>query len=114
MKIKLSEFKKAIRTFLIENLNSLKAEDDDRVRRAKDGYGDDLEEDTDRLKRAEEKYGETPFEESLDNMSESSPNQEKKREDFIRNNKSSFKKQYGKNWEKILYATANEKFGGKK
>lgn len=37
----------------------------------------------------------------------------KKAEDFITKNKSSFKKRYGDNWKKILYATAWKLFGDK-
>jgi biotin operon repressor len=39
---------------------------------------------------------------------------EDEREDWIMSAKPSFKKQYGNDWEKYLYATANKKFGGKK
>lgn len=35
----------------------------------------------------------------------------KKAEDFIKGNKESFKKKYGDEWEKVLYATAHKKFG---
>jgi hypothetical protein len=35
----------------------------------------------------------------------------KKAEDFIKNNKESFKKRYGKDWERVLYATAWKQFG---
>lgn len=34
-------------------------------------------------------------------------------EAWIRANKDSFKRQYGKNWERVLYATAWKRFGGK-
>ena len=37
----------------------------------------------------------------------------KKAESFIKKNKDSFKKRYGKRWKKVLYATAWEKFGEK-
>lgn len=37
----------------------------------------------------------------------------KKAEDFITSNKIKFKKQYGKKWEEVLYATAWRKFGKK-
>ena len=37
----------------------------------------------------------------------------KKAESFIKKNKDSFKKRYGKQWKKVLYATAWEKFGEK-
>ena len=37
-----------------------------------------------------------------------------KAEDFIQKNKASFKKRYGDEWEKILYATAWKIFGDKK
>lgn len=35
----------------------------------------------------------------------------KKAEDFITKNKASFKKRYGDNWERVLYATAWKLFG---
>lgn len=38
----------------------------------------------------------------------------KKAEDFITKNKASFKKRYGDNWERVLYATAWKLFGDKK
>ena len=38
----------------------------------------------------------------------------KKAEEFIRDQKSAFKKRYGKNWERVLYATAWKEFGPKK
>ena len=37
----------------------------------------------------------------------------KKAESFINDNKSEFKKRYGKRWEEVLYATAWKKFGKK-
>lgn len=38
----------------------------------------------------------------------------KKAEDFIKKNKEKFKKQYGKRWQEVLYATAWKQFGPKK
>ena len=37
----------------------------------------------------------------------------KKAEEFIKDNKAKFKKQYGKRWEEVLYATAWKQFGAK-
>ncbi len=37
----------------------------------------------------------------------------KKAEEFIKDNKAKFKKQYGKRWEEVLYATAWKQFGSK-
>ena len=38
----------------------------------------------------------------------------KKAEEFITKNKASFKKRYGDNWERVLYATAWKLFGDKR
>ena len=43
-------------------------------------------------------------------MSETAP-PGKKPERFIKKSKKDFKKRYGKNWEKVLYATAWKNFG---
>lgn len=37
----------------------------------------------------------------------------KEAEDWIKANKEEFKKQYGDDWESVLYATAWEKYGNK-
>jgi hypothetical protein len=50
MKVKISELRSAINKFLTEALAEIEQEDVDRLRRAKDGYGEtEFEEDVDRL-----------------------------------------------------------------
>lgn len=66
MKVKVAELRMAINKFLTEALAEIEQEDVDRLRRAKDGYGEtEFEEDVDRLRRAADGYGETEFEEAL-------------------------------------------------
>ena len=47
------------------------------------------------------------------NLTEVAPEGEKA-EEFITKNKAAFKKRYGDNWERVLYATAWKLFGDKK
>ncbi len=53
MQLKISDIRRIIR----ESFEQRFKEDTDRVRRHKDGYGDDLEEDTDRVRRHKDGYG---------------------------------------------------------
>ncbi len=63
MRIRLSEFKKIINKFLSETLEEM--QEDHTSHSAESGYSAEIEEDVDRLRRAKDGYGETEFEEAV-------------------------------------------------
>jgi hypothetical protein len=72
--------------------------------------GEGLSEDQDRMRRAGDNYGDSEFDE-VTQMEVAPPSD--KAEEFIQKNKGDFKKRYGERWKEVLYATAHEKFPSK-
>lgn len=125
MRIKLSELRKFIREAIevaIEDVDRLRRADDkdgddveesvDRINRNKHGYGDsEFDESVDRVKRNEAGYGDSLFDESLTDtasLEEAAPTD--KEEDWREKNEADFKKRYGKAYKDRLYSKAKEKF----
>jgi len=90
-------------------------EDVDRMRRNKDGYGDEFEEGRGmQMRKQIHKPKKSKLGMSLEAIFQEVSPPSEQAEDFIKKNKDLFKKRYGPEWEKILYKAAWSKFGGKK